>query len=387
MQLTLDEAMLLAIDQAKLGASFVSPNPLVGCVILNSKQELLAMGHHQKYGEAHAEINALKGLNPDLLKDAHVIVTLEPCAHQGKTGSCAKKLIEFPIARVTYGLQDPFPQVSGKGAQILRDAGISCVNYSSSSENPKGNTDIINQLRNTCEIFLKNIEEQKIFFAVKLAQSLDGKMGLANGDSKWITSAESRQYSHYLRSCYDLLIVGNKTVSVDDPQLNIRHPKITKQNRILIIDPQGQLFGKDLQIQKIHLPENVFWAVQDEIALDRARKTGVLDSQVLLVPVERGQSSKLDLIELTSQLWAKGFRSAMIEGGAKTISHFLKCGLVDRIHLFQAPVILGGHAPGWAESLLNTKVQLASRINPDFSQKLGPDFYVTGRLIMPKNES
>ena len=156
-RLSVDEAMQFAITQAKFGSPYVSPNPLVGCVILNSQQKLIGFGHHEKYGEAHAEINALKGLTSEDLRGAHVVATIEPCAHQGKTGSCAKKLVEYPLAQVTYGLQDPFPQVAGKGAQIIKDAGIRCVNYSSTAENPSARMDVVQQLQRLPEIFLKNV--------------------------------------------------------------------------------------------------------------------------------------------------------------------------------------------------------------------------------------
>lgn len=376
-RLTVDEAMAFAISQAQLGAPFVSPNPLVGCVILNSNQEVIGFGHHQKYGEAHAEINALKGLSKEDLLGAHVVVTLEPCAHQGKTGSCAKKLVEFPIAHITYGRQDPFPQVSGKGAQIIQSAGISCVNYSSITENPSQRTDVVKQLERLPEIFLKNITQEKIFVSIKLAQSLDGKMSLSNGESKWITSPQSREHAHYLRACHDMLIVGAQTVITDDPSLDIRHPTIQKENKVLILDLDGKTRGQTLKVFTTHRLENVFWAVAQD------RMQNVEGSQVIPVPVVQsaGGGRGFHLESLTQELWKRGIRSAMVEGGAHTISSFLEADLVDRIHLFQAPVVLGGMTPGWASTLALKQMDQALQFDMDKSMGLGPDFYWSGRFL------
>ncbi len=375
-RLTVDEAMAFAIEQAKLGAPYVSPNPQVGCVILDRNEKLIGFGYHQKYGEAHAEINALKGLSQDDLRGAHVIVTLEPCAHQGKTGSCAKKLVEFPLAQVTYGRQDPFPQVAGRGAQILKDAGIDCVNYSSLVENPSQNAKLVQLIDRVPEVFLKNTIEQKIFISVKMAQSLDGKMSLSNGQSKWITSGASREYSHYLRSCHDMLVVGAQTIISDDPSLDIRHPTIQKNNRVLILDLEGRARGRKLKVLETHGPEDVFWAMPPSSQHGN-------DPQVIVVPTfdgVRGQQL-FNLEALTAELWKLGTRSIMVEGGAQTISGFIEAGLVDRIHLFQAPVVLGGTSHGWASTLALQQMDQVLRFDMDLSMALGPDFYWTGRLL------
>lgn len=370
--MTVDEAMSFAIELAKQGAPFVSPNPLVGCVILSAQQELIGHGYHQKYGEAHAEINALKGLTESQLKGAHVVVTLEPCAHQGKTGSCAKKLIEYPIARVTYGLQDPFPLVAGKGAQIIRAAGIACVNYSA-QENTQADPQIKKNLELVCEVFLKNVRQSSLFCAIKLAQSLDGKMGLPNGKSKWITSEASRRQAHYLRGIYDVLAVGYQTILIDDPALDIRGQSFQKQNQILILDPAGKTIGQNLKVFSSHAAENIFWAVDVAATLPASAPS----TQVLRI---KTLSRGFDLNDLFQQLWQRSFRSLLVEGGPRTISSFLEMGLVDRLHLFQAPLILGSSAAGWAEGLHPTQVQDGLPVEVDHSTSFGPDFYFSGRF-------
>jgi diaminohydroxyphosphoribosylaminopyrimidine deaminase/5-amino-6-(5-phosphoribosylamino)uracil reductase len=381
-RLSRDEAMSMAIEQAKLGAAFVSPNPQVGCVILNAQQELVGFGFHKKFGEAHAEINALKGLTPAQLQGAHIFVTLEPCAHQGKTGSCAKKLIEFPVAQVTYGLQDPFPLVAGKGAGILKLAGIKAQNYSDPVETPDADPDVLRRLQKVCEIFLKNVNEQKMFIGIKLAQSLDGKMSLENGTSKWITSEMSRKYSHYLRAVYDVLVVGGKTVLVDDPSLNVRDQDFQKINTVLILDPAGKTWRNKLKLLETHPKENVFWAVCDEQC--KGNLPLLSDQQVIPVKAKDGQ---LDLYEIHNRLWQKGFRSMLVEGGAQSISRFLQAGLVDRLHLFQAPIVMGGSAPGWAATKIIQNIQTAQALDIDESCRFGPDFYLSGRFLTAKGRT
>ena len=167
--ISVEDAFLLAMIEAEKGAAHVSPNPLVGCVIVDADHRVIATGHHAKYGQSHAEVDALRKLTPEQLNHATMYVTLEPCAHEGKTPSCAKALAKLPLTRVVYGLEDPNPLVRGQGADILRAAGIDAVEY----QGP-----LKNELRNLCEIFLKNFTEKKIFVAAKIASSLDGQIAM-----------------------------------------------------------------------------------------------------------------------------------------------------------------------------------------------------------------
>jgi diaminohydroxyphosphoribosylaminopyrimidine deaminase / 5-amino-6-(5-phosphoribosylamino)uracil reductase len=340
--MNLDQAMRIAITEALKGAPFVSPNPKVGCVILNSQGQLLSTGYHTRFGQAHAEIEALKALSPEQLKGAHVIVTLEPCAHVGKTPSCATTLAKLPIKKVTFGLRDPNPLVSGKGAQILVEAGIEVEEYQG---------DLKDDLEESCEEFLWNFREKKIFVALKVAQSLDGKIALPSGESKWITGPKSRERVHALRAQYDAVLVGKNTILVDNPSLNIRHPLIQKDNKVIILDRSGEILKKEdqLKIFKVHKRENIF--VQPQVEL----KT------------------------ILSDLFDRGLRSILIEGGSRVYSSFLAQGLVQRIHVFTAPVILG-QGLGWADRLevggMDTKIQLKNIK----TEKVGIDAYLTALI-------
>ena len=340
--MNIEQAMQLAITEALKGAPFVSPNPKVGCVILSASGDLLSTGYHKKYGEAHAEVEALKNLGHEQLKDAHVVVTLEPCAHEGKTPSCAKKLATLPIKKVTYGLTDPNPLVGGQGAEILKAAGIEAVEYSGP---------LRPALEETCEEFLWNMRHKKVFVAMKIAQSLDGKIALANGESKWITGPESRQFVHQLRAQYDAVLVGKNTVLVDNPSLDVRHPQIQKENKVVVLDRSGEILKKmeQLKMFQVHKPENLI----------------VLPS--------------LDLEAVLKELYQRGIRSLMIEGGGQIYSSFLAQNLVQRMHLFTAPIILG-QGIGWADHFTLSDMQKKLELKSVKTQLYGQDSYLTGKF-------
>lgn len=355
-----DLAMQLAMDVAIAGAPFVSPNPLVGCVIVDDCHRFLASGYHHRYGEAHAEIDAMAKLTDGELKNATLYVTLEPCAHHGKTGSCAKKIATLPLKKVVYGLTDPNPLVSGQGAAIIAAANISIHEYMGPLKN---------DLKDLCEVFLKNFTQQKVFVAAKVASSLDGQIALKTGESKWITSEVSREYVHELRSYYDALLIGRNTVETDDPSLNIRHPKIKKANKIIILDPQRRLLTKIMNGQTYKFLEknrthDIYFAVQNKI--ERA-------------PYQQIEFSNLQ--DLLNQVWNLNFRSLFIEGGAKTYSSFLNAELIDRIYVFIAPIILGAKSGiSWTGDVgverMDQQVKLA---NPKI-KKFASDTLISGTL-------
>lgn len=339
--LTLDQAMQMAIEEAYKGAALVSPNPKVGCVILNSKGQLLAKGHHKKYGGPHAEIEALQRLSDQQLKDAHVIVTLEPCAHEGKTPSCAKKLSHLQVRKVTYGLVDPNPLVAGQGHQILAQAGIATELY----QGP-----LTQDLEDVCEEFLVNFREKRIFVAMKVAQSLDGHIALQNGTSQWITGLESREQVQKIRSYYDAVLVGYETLMKDNPSLNVRLEGVEKENwAVILAEPE--------QAQKIPRDFKVF----------QSRAT----ERVIILGG--------DLKHVLQSLYDKGLRSVLVEGGAHTFSQFLKQGLVDRVYVFTAPMIMG-QGKSWTQSLSFENLEMAPRASRVKMRVFGPDIYQSFKL-------
>ncbi len=355
-----DAAMGLAMAVAVAGAPFVSPNPLVGCVIVDGSHRFLASGYHHRFGEAHAEIDALAKLTNNELKNATLYVTLEPCAHEGKTGSCAKKIATLPVKKVVYGLIDPNPLVAGQGAAIIAAANISIHEY----DGP-----LKNDLKDLCEVFLKNFAQQKVFVAAKVASSLDGQIALRTGESKWITSEASREYVHELRSYYDALLIGRNTIETDDPSLNIRHPTIKKSNKVIILDPQRRLLtkiinGKSYNFLEKNQSENIYFAVQNKIEF---------------VPYQQIEFSNLK--DLLNKVWNLKLRSVFVEGGAKTYSSFLNAGLIDRLYVFIAPIILGANTGvSWTGNFRVEKMEdQAKLINPKI-KKFASDVLITGTL-------
>lgn len=367
--MSLDEAMSLAIHEAYKGGGYVSPNPHVGCVILDEKNRFLSSGYHEKFGEAHAEVNAVQKLTLQQLEGAHVIVTLEPCAHEGKTPSCAKMLAGLPIKKVTYGLRDPNPLVSGQGAEILKSAGKDAALFETAD------LSLMTELEKVCEVFLRNFREKEIFVALKLAQSLDGHMHLGNRESKWLTNEKSREEVHVLRSLYDVTAVGVETFLTDDPALNVRHPHIQKENRVLILDPKGRGLSqlKSHRLLQHHSSENIFWCVSEEFS-----KTLDHGNHITLLKVPMKQDG-FDLDNLHKQLWCAGVRSMMVEGGPGTLSMYLK--KAQRIHLFQAPLILGHQGQkSWAGASFHTDMSQALQIEIDEQHFFDGDTYLSGRI-------
>jgi len=364
LKLTDDQSMELAMQEALLGAGFVSPNPMVGCVILNSQGELLSKGHHGIYGGPHAEANAIQGLKPEQLKSARVFVTLEPCAHEGKTPSCAKALAKLPLAEVIYGLLDPNPLVSGAGIKILQSAGIKTTHFAKRQDD----------LEEVCEHFLMNFRAQKPFVSIKVASSLDGQLALKTGESQWITGEASREKAHELRAIHDITVVGKNTVLTDDPQLNIRHPRFPgKENKILILDSSAECLKRpDLRIFKTHRPENIFVAVASDISSPLA-KTLRVGTQ------PKGQ---LNLKELLARLWQSSVRSVFVEGGAQVVSSFISQQEAHRLYLFQAPIILGANSgKAWSEGVNIENMSEKIQLKTPKVQQLDSDLLITGRLF------
>ena len=361
------EAMLLAIIEAQKGWGHVHHNPMVGCVILDSEGKFLSSGYHARWGGNHAEINALDKLTSEQLAGAQFFVTLEPCAHEGKTPSCAQTMAKYPLKRVVYGLEDPNPQVSGQGAQILKDAGIAVELFN----------DLKPQLEKTCESFLYNMRTKKTYVALKVATSLDGQMALKNGQSQWITGERAREYSHYLRAQFDAVAVGIQTVLIDNPSLNVRHKEFPDhKNKIVIFDPNGMIFQQkleDLNILKVRARKDIIVVVNQ---MQRHLKNWDGEFDILFCPMKNMQHFDLNFI--LDELYIRGVKSLFVEGGAQTLSAFLENKKAQRVYLFQAPVLLG-EGLQWTQSLrLENMHEKISLLNLTI-QKLEPDLLVTGQ--------
>ena len=214
--------MDIALHLARKGAGKVNPNPLVGAVIVNDGK-IIGKGYHESYGKAHAEINAFKDAETELIEGSTMYVTLEPCSHYGKTPPCVDQIIENRIKRVVIGMVDPNPLVSGKGVKKLQEAGIDVT---------------VGILEDKCkklnEVFIKYITKKKPFVVLKTAMSLDGKISTTSGESKWITDKEARENVHILRNELTAIMIGIDTVIIDNPELTCRIPNGRNPIRIVV---------------------------------------------------------------------------------------------------------------------------------------------------------
>lgn len=356
--------MGLAIAEARKGAGFVAPNPLVGAVILDSQYRFLASGYHARCGEAHAEIEALAKVKKTDLNGAHFFITLEPCAHVGRTPSCAKTLSHLPLASVTYGVEDPHPLVSGRGAEIIREAGIQAIHKKEFEAD----------CRELAEVFFVNQLNKRPFVALKVATSLDGFMALKSGESQWITGQEARTYGHYLRAIYDATLVGAGTFIADNPSLNIRHPNYEgKSNKVIIIDKRGNLLSQlpGTNVDKCH-------KAKDIILVTCGFKELKNESPYSILCLDKNIDENIP--EVLTQLFDLGVTSLLIEGGAKTYSLFLNQGLVDRVYIFMAPSIIGAvNGMSWTHQFKTSKLSEMLRLENPSLTPLGSDYLYSAR--------
>lgn len=362
-----EKYMKLAMQLAGNAIGRTSPNPLVGAVIVKDNR-VVGCGWHRKAGTPHAEVHALNQAG-ELAQGADVYVTLEPCAHYGKTPPCAKALVEAKVKNVYGGLLDVNPKVAGKGFKILEDAGIH-VEYGFLQD----------ELRKQNEVFFKWIEHKKPFVVLKAAMTLDGKIATATGQSKWITNETSRAYGYKLRDIYDGIMVGINTVIEDNPMLTARVDGGKNPIRIVV----------DSSL-KIDINANV---VQDKSAktiiatTDKADKDKILKLQaqdVDVIVVDKDKNDKVDIEKLLDILGQQNICSILVEGGATLSGSFVAKKLVDKVYFFIAPKIVGGKeakTPVAGTGILNLQEALALK---DIQvEKLEEDVLIIGRVDKDK---
>ena len=362
-----EKYMRLAMQLAGNAIGRTSPNPLVGAVIVKDNR-VVGCGWHRKAGTPHAEVHALNQAG-ELAQGADVYVTLEPCAHYGKTPPCAKALVEAKVKNVYGGLLDVNPKVAGKGFKILEDAGIH-VEYGFLQD----------ELRKQNEVFFKWIEHKKPFVVLKAAMTLDGKIATATGQSKWITNETSRAYGYKLRDIYDGIMVGINTVIEDNPMLTAR-VDVGKNPIRIVVDSS----------LKIDINANV---VQDKSAktivatTDKADKDKILKLQaqnVDVIVVDKDENDKVDIKKLLNILGQQNICSILVEGGATLSGSFVAKKLVDKVYFFIAPKIVGGKeakTPVAGTGILNLQEALALK---DIQiEKLEEDILIIGRVDKDK---
>ncbi len=320
--------MRRAIELARQGEGFVEPNPMVGCVLVNN-DSIVGEGFHERFGEAHAEVNAIKSAGENA-SGSTAYVTLEPCSHTGKTGPCANALVDAGVSKCVIAHKDPNPQVNGQGIAKLEAAGITC-------EVGDGQLEAAGLLAP----FKKLMLHKKPWIIAKWAMSLDGKIATHTGDSKWISGEESRKWVHKLRGRVDGVLVGGGTLLADDPMLNARPTGQRLATRIVMGDHRPlpvdcQLFrsandksaGPVLLAVCTNYPESV---------AEQHRAMGV--------DVWRYNPASNYLIDLLDELGKRQMTNILVEGGSKLFGRLLDQDQIDEVHAFIAPKLIGGNSP------------------------------------------
>jgi diaminohydroxyphosphoribosylaminopyrimidine deaminase/5-amino-6-(5-phosphoribosylamino)uracil reductase len=316
--------MKLAIALARKGRGYVSPNPMVGAVIVKNGR-IISRGYHQRFGGNHAEINALKNAAEDVAGST-LYVTLEPCCHKGKTPPCIDSIVEHKIARVVIGTIDSNPLVSCQGINYLQSRGI---------EVKSGVLE--NNCRQLNEVFFHFMETGLPFVTIKYAQTLDGRIATATGDSQWISSEASLKYTHKLRAQHDAILVGAGTVIKDNPELTVRLVRGRNPLRV-IVDSELKISQQAKVFQNISSAPTLIATTK---TADDPKFQDVAGLGVELVTIDADEKGNVDLKKLFKTLAGRKISSILIEGGAQIITSTLKNNLANRLVTIIAPKIIG----------------------------------------------
>ena len=319
--------MMIAIGLARRGHGNVSPNPSVGCVIVNDGA-IVGRGWTQPGGRPHAETEAI-GRAGRATQNATAYVTLEPCAHYGETPPCAQAIIDAGITRVVIGTGDPDPRVAGGGISMLRCAGIQVI------ENI-----CCDSARDAALGFLIRLEKSRPMVTVKLATTLDGRIATANGDSRWITGSLSRALGHGLRARNDAILVGSRTALLDDPSLTCRLPGLEGASPIRVVVDARLILPLTHKLVST-ATETPTWILTRADG-DAGRRQAYKDAGVRLIDVALNSDCNIDLADALKALGKLGVTRLMVEGGGRIIAGLLAADLADRLVCFRASKIIGG---------------------------------------------
>lgn len=360
-----EEYMRRALELARKGEGHTSPNPMVGCVVVKDGR-IISEGYHEKYGEFHAERNALTRCTEDTA-GADLYVTLEPCCHQGKTPPCTDIIIEKKIARVFVGSMDSNPLVAGKGVQILRDHGIYVE------------TGILDaECRKLNEVFYHYIATKTPFVVMKYAMTLDGKIACATGDSKWVTGEIARTQVHRMRGRYRGIMVGIGTVLADDPMLNCRVEGGVDPVRIICdsnlhISTESQIVKTALDIETIVACSQE--ALESERKKEKIRRLKEAGIQIIGTEGAHG----VNLVELMKKLGGQNIDSILLEGGGTLNASALEDGIVNKVYAYIAGKLIGGmDARSPVEGMGIDRMADAITLQNMEIEKLGDDFCIVG---------
>ena len=366
-----EKYMRMAIELAKKGAGGVNPNPMVGAVVVKNG-EVIGRGYHKFFGGPHAEVYALEEAGKEA-EGATIYVTLEPCSHYGKTPPCAKKIIDMGIKKCFIGSSDPNPKVADKGVAMLKEAGIEVV------ENVlKEECDEINQ------VFFKYIKTKIPYLFVKCGITLDGKIALSNGISKWITNSIAREKVQYYRNKFMGIMVGINTVLTDNPSLTARIENGVNPFRI-IVDPNLQI-NEDCKVVKnnedgktmiITSQKNLFTEDAENTEIQIKQKRLAEENKVKFIFID---GEKFSFRKMLEEIGKSGIDSVLLEGGETLISLAFEENAIDGGEIFIANKILGDSSAkpfisGFVREKMDEAIQLTNVRNNIYGENVGMEFY------------
>jgi diaminohydroxyphosphoribosylaminopyrimidine deaminase/5-amino-6-(5-phosphoribosylamino)uracil reductase len=354
--------MKIALDLARKGEGWTSPNPMVGSVIVKNGR-IAGRGYHQKAGTPHAEVHALHMAGEEA-KGATVYVTLEPCCHIGRTPPCTEALIDAEVKKVVVAAIDPNPRVAGKGIKRLREAGIEVITGVMEDEAKQLN-----------EVFIKHIVSQMPFISVKSALTLDGRTATKTGSSQWITGTEARKYAHRLRHKYSAVMVGIGTILADNSRLTTRIEKENLKNPTrVIIDSSLKIPGDAHVLNTEEAPTLIYTA--GNVDRDKYSLVKEKGGEIIECP---GREGKVDLLQVTKDLYHRGITSILVEGGAAINGSLLDRRLIDKVYLFIAPKLVGSNnSPGVFGGVGVQNINDAIALKNMIVEKIGEDVLFTG---------
>lgn len=323
--------MKIALDLARKGQGYTSPNPMVGAVIVNDG-EIVGRGYHQSAGKAHAEVIAIEDAGA-ASKNATLYVTLEPCNHTGRTPPCTERILEAGIKRVVVAMQDPNPHVKGGGMQYLSDHDVDITPGILEAEAQRLN-----------EVFVKFIRTKRPFVILKCAATLDGQMASRTGDSKWVTGTKARQHVHRLRHAVDAIMVGIGTIKMDDPRLTTRIDNRSGRDPVrIVLDTHLSVPENAKVVQQRSRADTLVVTGEVSAIPALAKKKAFLEEAGVRVMEAAVNEDGIDLEALMIALGKRDITSLLIEGGGQVIASSLAAGIVDKIAFFYAPKIYGGN--------------------------------------------
>jgi len=361
-----DRFMRRALELAERGRGLTSPNPMVGAVVVTAGGEVIGEGFHARAGGPHAEVDALQ-MAGARARGATLYVTLEPCAHQGRTPPCVDAIVAAGVARVVAAVGDPNPLVAGRGFAELRRAGIEIVAGVAAAEAERQN-----------RVFLTAMRERRPHVTLKAAMTLDGKIADAHGASRWITGEPARRHAHRLRREADAIVVGVGTVLRDDPELTVRLGEPWPREPLRVVLDTGARTPRGARIIGSGTPARAVIVVGTDAPEERTRQLAAAGATIVRC---RTRDARVDLGALLAELFAREARAVLVEGGGEVHGAFLDAGLVDRVAMFVAPRLIGGRLATPVVGGVGRELKSAARLGSFVVTALGDDLLVEADVL------